>query len=90
MKRMHWIAAAGAAALILGGAAAVAAAPKDAKGDRNTPAGWSYEIKNGKRVPRMERKVNADGSWTEQRRQGNCTVTRTGRSGEVRETRACD
>jgi hypothetical protein len=41
-------------------------------------------------VPRIPRKVNADGSWTEEIRQGNCTVTRTGRDGEVRETRKCD
>lgn len=88
MKAIFWIGAAGAAVFAVGAAAAWAA-PEQKRG-RNTPPDWSYEIRNGQRVPRVPRKVNADGSWTEEIRQGNCTVTRTGRDGEVRETRKCD
>ena len=76
----------GAAALVLTAPALAQSSGKDGK----TPPGWSYEIKNGKRVPKANRVVHADGSWTEEIRQGNCTVTRTGRSGEVRETRTCN
>jgi hypothetical protein len=72
-------------------AVAIAATPQDArKAGRETPPGWSYKIdKDGKRIPRIERKINEDGSWTEEYKDGNCTVTRTGRDGEVRETRKC-
>ncbi len=62
----------------------------DAKGNAKTPASWSYEIRNGQRVPKTNRIVQADGSWTEELKQGNCVVTRTGRDGEVREVRKCD
>lgn len=89
MKPVYLIAFAGAAVLGFAATAAWAAAPQKDSG-RNTPPGWSYELRDGKRVPRVPRKVNADGSWTEEVRQGNCTVTRTGRDGEVRETRKCD
>jgi hypothetical protein len=76
-----------AAALTFGGTAAPAAAPK---GGASTPANWSYEIRNGQRVPKATRVVQADGSWSEETKQGNCVVTRTGRDGEVREVRKCD
>ena len=77
-----------AAAFLLGGAPATAAAPK---GNAGTPANWSYEIRNGQRVPKASvRVVQADGSWSEETKQGNCVVTRTGRDGEVREVRKCD
>jgi hypothetical protein len=75
-----------AMALSAGAAAAAQNSGKSAK----TPTSWSYEIKNGQRVPKADRVVHADGSWTEEIRQGNCTVTRNGRQGEVRETRKCD
>lgn len=91
MKPFHRNAA--LAVAVLGTAAAVwAAAPEQSRteGARNTPPGWSYEVKDGKRVPRVPRTVQADGSWTEEYKAGNCTVTRTGRQGEVRETRKCD
>ena len=91
MKPIHLKTALAVAAT--GAVAAVWAATPDqskGKGTRNTPPGWSYEIKDGKRVPRVPRTVHADGSWSEEIRQGNCTVTRTGRQGEVRETRKCD
>jgi len=89
MTKVHWAAIAGAAVIGMAAGAAWAAAPAQKEGG-NTPPGWSYEVRNGQRVPRVPRKVNADGSWTEEIRQGNCTVTRTGRDGEVRETRKCD
>jgi hypothetical protein len=76
-----------AAALALGAAAASAAAPK---GNAATPSNWSYEIRNGQRVPKATRVVQADGSWVEETKQGNCVVTRTGRDGEVREVRKCE
>lgn len=75
-----------AAVMALGvGAPATASGPKG-----KTPDSWSYEIKNGKRVPKATRVVQADGSWIEEIKQGNCVVTRTGRNGEVREVRKCD
>jgi len=56
-----------------------------------TPRGWNYEIKDGKRVPKAERKVNADGSWREESRQGSCvTVKEKTPSGEYKENRRCD
>lgn len=77
-----------AAAMALGAGAPATA--KDPKGNAKTPDSWSYEIKNGQRVPKANRVTQADGSWVEEIKQGNCVVTRTGRSGEVRETRKCD
>ena len=89
MKPLYLVATVGIIVVAAGATAAWAAAPQQ-KGGRNTPSNWSYEVRNGQRVPRVPRTVNADGSWTEVFRQGNCTVTRTGRDGEVRETRKCD
>jgi hypothetical protein len=58
---------------------------------RPTPKSWNYEIRDGKRVPKSERKVNDDGSWREEVRQGKCvTVKERTASGEYRETRRCD
>ena len=57
----------GAAALV---ATAASAAYAQASGG-STPSSWNYEIKDGKRVPKAERKVNADGSWREEIRQGD-------------------
>lgn len=68
-------------------------APATATGDKaggKTPASWSYELRNGQRVPKTNRVVQSDGSWTEETKQGKCAVTRTGRDGEVRELRKCD
>ena len=59
--------------------------------DLATPKGWNYEIKDGKRVPKGQRQVNADGSWREEFRQGKCvTVKEKTASGEYKETRRCD
>ena len=56
-----------------------------------TPKYWNYEIKDGKRVPKGNRVVNADGSWREEVRQGKCiTVKEKTANGEYRETRRCD
>ena len=59
--------------------------------DQATPKGWNYEIKDGKRVPKGERQVNADGSWREELRQGKCvTIKEKSAAGEYKETRRCD
>ena len=58
---------------------------------QQTPKGWNYEIRNGQRVPKGNRVVNADGSWREEVRQGNCvTVKEKTAAGEYRETRQCE
>ena len=57
------------------GYASVAAAQS-----QQTPKGWNYEIKDGKRVPKAGNRVtNQDGSWREEVRQGNCVTSRNGR-----------
>jgi len=59
--------------------------------NKSTPKGWNYEIRDGKRVPKADRKVNADGSWREEVRQGSCvTIKEKTATGEYRETRRCD
>lgn len=56
-----------------------------------TPSGWSYTIKDGKRVPKGNRVVSADGSWREEIRQGKClTVKEKSAAGEYKETRRCE
>jgi hypothetical protein len=80
--------------LVLGGVALVAAAgyaPVAMAQDRATPQGWSYESKDGKRVPKGNRVTNADGSWREVVRQGKCvTIKEKSATGEYKETRQCD
>jgi hypothetical protein len=80
-------------ALVLGGVAFVAAAlaiPASAQ-NQQTPKGWSYEIKDGKRVPKGNRVTNADGSWREEVKQGNCvTIKERSAAGEYKETRQCN
>ena len=59
--------------------------------DQQTPKGWSYEIKDGKRVPKGNRVTNADGSWREEVSQGNCvTIKERSAAGEYKETRQCN
>jgi hypothetical protein len=78
-----------AAALVLGGAVPAMADPSR-KAEAKTPDGWSYDVKDGKRVQRGKRQTNADGSWREEIRQGDCvTVKERTSSGEYRETRHC-
>ncbi len=56
-----------------------------------TPDNFSYEIRNGKRVPKAKRVTAADGSWREEIRDGGCaTVRERTRRGEYREVRKCD
>jgi hypothetical protein len=56
-----------------------------------TPHGWSYELKDGRRVPKINRVTNPDGSWREEVRQGNCvTVRERAATGEYKETRQCN
>jgi len=84
--------------LVLGGVALVAAAgyttiafAQQSQQDAATPKGWSYEIKDGKRVPKGNRVTKADGSWREEVRQGNCvTIKEKSAAGEYKETRQCD
>ena len=60
-------------------------------GTQATPKNFSYEIKDGKRVPKSNRTTNADGSWREETKVGNCTTVKEGTAaGEVKITRKCD
>jgi uncharacterized low-complexity protein len=76
-------------AIALGATAAYAAAPQQGQ-TQQTPKGWSYDIQNGQRVAKGNRVTNADGSWREETRQGNCTtIKEKTASGEYKETRQC-
>ena len=56
-----------------------------------TPKNFNYEIKDGKRVPKSNRVANADGSWREETKVGNCSTIKEGTAtGEVKITRKCD
>ena len=84
----------GRTALIIGAIAFVAvtagASIAAAQGPK-TPSNWSYEIKDGKRVPKGNRVNNADGSWREEIKQGNCvTLKERTATGEYKETRQCN
>ena len=62
-----------------------------AAGAQTVPKNWSYEIKDGKRVPKGERVTNPDGSWREEVRRGKCiTIKEKSPAGEYKETRRCD
>lgn len=76
-----------ASALLAGGAVSAASAQS-----LKTPDNFSYEIRNGQRVPKPgNRIVKPDGSWREEVRQGNCvTVKEKSATGEYKETRRCD
>ena len=83
--------------IILGiGALALAATTASAAyaqvtGDQATPKNFNWEIKDGKRVPKGNRQVNADGSWREEIRQGKCvTIKEKSAAGDYKETRKCD
>jgi hypothetical protein len=89
----------GKAALVIGGIVLIAGtatvamaqnAPQTAAQNVSTPKGWNYEIKNGQRVPKGNRVTNADGSWREEQRAGNCTtVKEKTANGQYSETRQC-
>jgi hypothetical protein len=76
------------AAAISGAGAAQAQNQQQAQ---QTPKGWNYEIRDGRRVPKADRVTNADGSWREELKQGNCvTIKERSASGEYKETRQCN
>jgi Spy/CpxP family protein refolding chaperone len=79
--------------LVLGAVAfaATAVGASAAAQDQKTPRNFSYEIKDGKRVPKGNRVVAKDGSWREEIRQRNCvTIKEMSAAGEYKETRQCD
>ena len=70
---------------------ASAAAAQSTQMSQTTPKNWSYEIRDGKRVPKAQRVTNADGSWREEVRQGKCiTIKEKSAAGEYKETRRCE
>ena len=76
------------AVLVAGSAGAVVQAQSAGTA---VPKGWNYEIRDGKRVPKGNRVTNADGSWREEVRQGQCvTVKQKTANGDYSETRKCD
>ena len=92
MKPLHLTlgAIAAGAALLALGAWSPALAQKPGKAETKTPESWSYEVRNGKRVPRGNRVTAADGSWKEESKSGDCvTVREKTSSGEYREVRKC-
>jgi hypothetical protein len=84
-------------ALVIGGIAVVllaggfATAARAQPQPRQTPKGWTYDIRDGKRVPKTDRVTKADGSWREELKQGNCvTVKERSAAGDYKETRQCN
>lgn len=82
-------------ALVAAGLVLSVGAPAFAQGRREpaakTPAGFSYEVVDGRRVPRGKRITNPDGSWREEIRDGACVaIKEQNAAGEYRETRKCD
>ncbi|HEX8366230.1 MAG TPA: hypothetical protein VF603_13195 [Allosphingosinicella sp.] len=92
MKPLHLtLAVGGAVALVLAIGALSPAFAQRGVAEAKTPANWSYEIRNGRRVPRGNRVTQPDGSWREEVRDGACVTVRTmSASGEYRETRQCN
>ena len=81
----------GAAAFIAAVALATAAQGQAKPQDQRTPKGWSYDIQDGRRVPKGNRVNNPDGSWREELKQGNCvTIKERSATGEYKETRQCN
>ena len=95
MRPLHLTIAAGAAlgvalAYAFGGFAPAEAQPQP-KQAAKTPDSFSYDIVNGRRVPRGKRVTAADGSWREEVRDNGCVTIKTmSAAGEYRETRKCD
>jgi len=93
MKKLLIVGAVGVLAATSFAAIAVAATAPQASAQhaQATPKGWNYEIKDGKRVPKGNRQVNADGSWREEVRQGKCvTIKEKSSAGVYKESRRCD
>ena len=82
------------AVIAVAGAAGVAYAQAQTGHEQHTqatPKNFNYEIKDGKRVPKGNRVANADGSWKEETKVGNCTTVKEGSAaGEVKISRKCD
>jgi hypothetical protein len=91
VKPLHMTLAAGAAVVIAAAAFGAFSPASAQKGpEAKTPSNWSYEIRNGRRVPRGNRVTQADGSWREEVRDGACVTLRTmSAAGEYRESREC-
>ncbi|QDP19673.1 hypothetical protein [Sphingomonas xanthus] len=86
-----WKMIAGVGLVALAATAASAAYAQAQPADQATPKSFNWEIKDGKRVPKGQRQVNADGSWREEIRQGKClTIKEKSAAGEYKETRKCD
>jgi hypothetical protein len=65
--------------------------PTQQTATQTTPKGWSYDIVNGKRVPKGNRQVNADGSSREEVKVGNCvTIKEKSPDGTYKESRSCN
>jgi hypothetical protein len=81
----------GRALVMVAAVACAASVSAQAPQGRQTPKGWSYDVnQRGQRVDRNSRVTNADGSWREEIRQGNCvTVKERSAAGEYKETRQC-
>jgi hypothetical protein len=91
MKPLHLTVGAAAAVAVLALGAWAPALAQKAKATAKTPGNFSYEIRNGRRVPKAARVQAADGSWKEEVKSGNCsTVRQQSPSGEYREARKCD
>lgn len=85
----RWVMGAALAVLLTGSAGAVVVQPSPQ--GASTPRSWSYELRDGKRVPKGNRVTNNDGSWREEVRQGQCmTVKEKTANGDYTETRKCD
>jgi hypothetical protein len=90
LERKTILAIGGAISGVAIGLASVAQAQASAQPPQ-TPHNWNYEGRDGKRVPKSNRVTNADGSWREEVRQGNCvTIKERSASGEYKETRQCN
>ncbi|MCA1652957.1 MAG: hypothetical protein ABR588_08650 [Sphingomicrobium sp.] len=80
-----------ALALLMAGQAGAFVIQAAGQANASTPKSWAYDLKDGKRVPRGNRTTNADGSWREEVRQGQCTtVKEKTANGDYNETRKCD
>jgi len=91
MKRTVIVALVAGAVAFAATAAYAAAPPAQPQQSEQTPKGWSYELKNGQRVPKGNRVTNPDGSWREELKQGNCTtVKEKAATGEYKESRQCN
>lgn len=57
----------------------------------SVPKSFSYELRDGKRIPKTNRVTNADGSWREEMHQSQCTTVKVKTAaGDYTETRKCN